>query len=275
MSEQGEDRSAAREGEKGLKVCPYCGHVAAHEKECEQCKGLFEPLSRQASQNAMGPWYIRDEQSPFRPGCSYQTLKMLVQRSRVTRETVLRGPSTRQFWMRAGSVPGVAHLLGECHACHKETRADDRACGHCGASFGVEEDRQYLGLAEVRSLPGQASAGAIARQARSAARPVQAREPAVEVETRDGGVQVEDLSTQGVVEFPREYEPRATGQWDGAGQGGPRGAKRNQSLVLGLIVASILAAIVVLGVVIVLAVQGLRSGAAPAPTGATKVAPSP
>lgn len=101
----------------------------------------------------MGPWAIRDESNPFRPGCSYETVKMLVARRRIVAETVIRGPSTRQFWMRASNVPGVAHLLGECHACHKPSSAAAAACTSCGASFAVEDDRQYLGLAEVRLVP--------------------------------------------------------------------------------------------------------------------------
>jgi hypothetical protein len=106
----------------------------------------------------MGPWAIRDEANPFRPGCSYETVKMLVARKRITPDTVMRGPSTRQFWMRADNVPGVANLLGECHACHQPASPNAAACTHCGASFGVEEDRQYLGLAEVRLIPDQITA---------------------------------------------------------------------------------------------------------------------
>ncbi len=137
-------------------LCPYCGNYSGSKKECDKCKGLFEPLSRQASQNGMGPWFIRDEGNPFRPGCSYATMRMLVSRKRIVAESVLRGPSTRQFWTFAKNTPGIAHLLGECHACHKSAIAEATHCPHCNASFSVEEDRQYLGLAEVRVIPGQA-----------------------------------------------------------------------------------------------------------------------
>src|SRR5881394_2638955 len=63
-----------------LTVCPYCGHNSFNNARCDQCKGLLDPLSRQASQNAMGPWFIRDEAAPFRPGCSYETLRALIAR---------------------------------------------------------------------------------------------------------------------------------------------------------------------------------------------------
>lgn len=123
----------------------------------------MDPLSRQASQNAMGPWFVRDESSPFRPGCSYDTLQCLIAKGRVTGGSVIRGPSTRQFWTRATSVPGVAHLLGECHACHGAAEADETRCRGCGASFECSGDRQAMGLAPVRLLPGHAAAEEIAR----------------------------------------------------------------------------------------------------------------
>lgn len=151
------------------RICPYCGGASNDAKQCEHCRGLFEPLSRQASQNAMGPWYVRDEANPFRPGCSYATLRVLVMRGKLTTDAVIRGPSTRQFWMLATAVPGVAHLFGACHSCRAPAKRSDAACGQCGASFLVEDDRQYLGLAEVRLIPGQASAEEIVHAAKRAA----------------------------------------------------------------------------------------------------------
>src|SRR5688572_11516627 len=146
-----------------LVVCPYCGHESLNHTRCERCKGLMDPLSRQASQNAMGPWFIRDDSLPFRPGCNYDTLRTLIAKGRVTRDSVLRGPSTRQFWTRPTSVPGVAHLMGECHSCHTKVSADFSRCPACSASFDCSMDRQGLGLAPVRLLPGHAAPEEIAR----------------------------------------------------------------------------------------------------------------
>ncbi|NUQ51921.1 MAG: hypothetical protein HUU19_04410 [Phycisphaerales bacterium] len=136
-------------------LCPYCGSITPTGSRCSHCRGLLDPLSRQATTNTMGPWFIRDEAQPFRPGCSYHTLVSLIQRGKVTRTTIIRGPSTRQFWMFAGKVPGVAHLLGVCHSCQEESHADDFACNNCGAVFTAEEDRQRLGLGPVMEVPGQ------------------------------------------------------------------------------------------------------------------------
>ena len=76
-------------------ICPYCGETQHAGERCRACGGFFEPLSRQATQNEMGPWYIRDPRRSFQPGCSYETVAKLVERGQVTRYTVIRGPSTR------------------------------------------------------------------------------------------------------------------------------------------------------------------------------------
>ncbi|MEM1071866.1 MAG: hypothetical protein AAGH71_03475 [Planctomycetota bacterium] len=113
----------------------------------------------------MGAWFIRDQVKPFHPGCSYATLCQLIRRGRVKPETVLRGPTTRQFWSFAHSTPGVAHLLGKCHACGYEADPGQSECRACGVSFLVATDRQHLGLAPMHLLPGEAGADEIAHAA--------------------------------------------------------------------------------------------------------------
>ena len=130
----------------GVAPCPYCGHVQPQRDACIACRGLFEPLSRQATQQAMGPWRVRDDAQPFLPGCSYAIIRSLVAKGRIGADTVLRGPTTRQFWAFARDTPGVAHLLGECHQCHAPAKPADRVCNVCRASFAVPNDRQSLGL---------------------------------------------------------------------------------------------------------------------------------
>lgn len=164
------DSGSAEPGAAGWFPCPYCGERQAHGAvECRACGGLFEPLSRQATQNQMGPWFVRDESAPFVPGRSYATIRRMAQRGRITPETVLRGPSTRQFWMAAAETPGVAHLLGRCHSCKSRASAEEFSCSSCGAAFSVSEDRQSLGLAPVRLLPGQAAPALVARSASTGA----------------------------------------------------------------------------------------------------------
>jgi hypothetical protein len=137
-------------------ICPYCGETQHAGERCRSCGGFFEPLSRQATQNEMGPWYIRDPRRSFQPGCSYETVAKLVERGQVTRYTVIRGPSTRQFWTVARHAPGIAHLLGYCHACDARVDPLAHGCDECGTQFGAYLDRNHLGLSDVRPLPGEA-----------------------------------------------------------------------------------------------------------------------
>lgn len=127
-------------------LCPYCGHPQSVADQCSACGGLFEPLSRKATQISMGPWFIRDRNSPFRPGCSFEILKKQIDAGRVKGNTVLRGPTTHQFWSVARNTPGVSHLLGYCHDCNASVQPTDPQCPKCSANFNIPETRNQLGL---------------------------------------------------------------------------------------------------------------------------------
>ena len=173
MSDQPQSESARPQG-VGV-VCPYCGHAqsaaGAGATQCASCKGLFDPLSRQATQNAMGPWWVLNPQRPTGPGISYEKLAELVRRGKVSKATVVRGPTTRQFWALARDTAGVAVLLGECHNCHREVMPDEFICAHCNTVLAPRSDRQHLGLAPVQLLPGEASPSEIAASTRATTQP--------------------------------------------------------------------------------------------------------
>ncbi|MCC6284235.1 MAG: hypothetical protein IT439_02860 [Phycisphaerales bacterium] len=176
-------------------LCPYCGGVSRDLDRCTHCAGFFDPLSRQASQNHMGPWFIRDALHPYRPGCSYETIRELAARKRLQPGSILRGPGTNQFWCLAKRTPGVAHLLGMCHNCQAPARADEILCSRCGASFHSDADRQHLGLLATRLLPGQAPAGIIAAASTplSAGQVAEADEPPP-VRTAEADLQQQEAS---------------------------------------------------------------------------------
>lgn len=166
-------------------LCPYCGSLTGNTARCTGCGGRFDPLSRQATQNHMGPWAIRDERSPHRPGCTYETLCRLVDSGAVGLDTVVRGPSTRQFWTLARHAPGVASRLGVCHNCRAEVKKDAFSCPSCHASFGVDRDRQHMGVGPVRPLPGQGTPEVLALHAGPARSP--ATEPRDFTRSEGGG----------------------------------------------------------------------------------------
>lgn len=138
--------SEPQEQTEQLVLCPYCGHAQFGGDKCQACSGLFEPLSRRATQLAMGPWQIRDKNQPFRPGCCYDVIKKMASAGRIKSTTVMRGPTTRQFWSIARNVPGVAHLIGYCHACGSHVSPSDAKCGKCAAVFTEPRERNALGL---------------------------------------------------------------------------------------------------------------------------------
>ncbi|MCH7791427.1 MAG: hypothetical protein IID31_04000 [Planctomycetes bacterium] len=161
-------------------LCPYCGQVSRNHTRCTSCGGQFDHLSRQATQNAMGPWQVRDTEHPFRPGCSFETIRAMVARGKIRPSTILRGPTTRQFWTPAKRTPSVANLLGRCHNCAVAVRPTSLSCPSCGAGFDPEPDRQYLGLMPIRLLPGEATAEVVAASALGeAALPIGAHRPLV------------------------------------------------------------------------------------------------
>jgi len=167
-------------------VCPYCGTITPDSGRCSACSGRFDPLSRQATQNQMGPWSIHDNRLPFRPGCTYETVVRLIEQRAISTETILRGPSTRQFWTLARHTPGVAHLLGMCYSCQTPVKTDAFACPVCHASFTAERDRQHLGLGPSRPLPGQGLPEVLALHA----------EPASQLGARHSGVVSTPIETR-------------------------------------------------------------------------------
>ena len=132
-------------------TCPYCGNTppSPDATQCDQCGGLFEPLSRKATQLAMGPWFVRDPERPFMPGFNLPTLRRQVATGRITPDTIVRGPYTHQFWMRADQTPGLSRLLGKCHACGHEVSNEAQACPSCNADLSLHDDVDALGLAYV------------------------------------------------------------------------------------------------------------------------------
>ena len=137
---------AAKPSQGSATLCPYCGNVQISGDRCQNCKGLFEPLSRPATQICLGPWFIRDTRNPFKPGCSYDVIAKMVKGGKIKANSVMRGPTTMQFWQVARNVPGIAHLLGSCHECNTQVSPQDAACPKCGTAFDSLATRNELGL---------------------------------------------------------------------------------------------------------------------------------
>jgi hypothetical protein len=133
-------------------LCPYCGHKQPLAPACRECRGRFDAWSLQATQNDMGPWFVRNSARPHFVGCSYATLLALVRSGEVGRDTVVRGPSTRQLWTVARRAAGLAHLFGRCHACQGPVTVESPACGACGTEPFDAADRNHFGVGPIETV---------------------------------------------------------------------------------------------------------------------------
>lgn len=241
---------------RGSVLCPYCGHLQAIAEQCERCRGLFEPLSRQATQNQMGPWQVRSERQPFSPGFSYEKLREMVIKGKVTRSSVVRGPSTRQFWSLACNAPGVAVLLGECHNCHSSVDPDEYLCKTCNAVLTCSTDRQYLGLAPVKLLPGEASPHEVASIATSRSR----ERPAA------------PAAPNAVASAPAAA-PRVAAS--GPTIAARRRARRDAETLRAVFAAAVVVAVIAVTVVALMLLRRPDAGAATTPTAPAESQPAP
>lgn len=127
-------------------ACPLCGETQYEQSVCKQCGGSLDPEGLLLAEASFGPWYIRDEDNPFAPGMTYDILAQKVADEAVHRFTLVRGPTTRQLWIVAKRVPGIAHLLGRCHKCDEHVDTEARTCPACNVAFGGYRERDSLGL---------------------------------------------------------------------------------------------------------------------------------
>lgn len=196
-------------GTEKLILCPYCGHAQYGGDRCQACAGLFEPLSRRATQLSMGPWQIRDKNQPFRPSCCYDVLKSMASSGKIKPTTVLRGPTTRQFWSIARNVPGVSHLIGYCHECGNHVSPSDTRCGECHAIFTEPRERNALGL--IFKSDAEAEIGSQQLKAEINGEPMPTRDvPGPTKKNRPKSVRSNDLLSE-VLDLSGDVEPAALG----------------------------------------------------------------
>ncbi len=254
-----------------LTLCPYCGNTQPVADRCRACGGIFEPLSRMATQIAMGPWFVRDLRNPFRPGCSYQVLRRQIDSGYIGPTTVLRGPTTKQFWALAQNVPGVAHLLGFCHNCGEHVTGGDRSCPKCQTPIVEVPERNTLGLQYPTETAASSAQRSLDRElAKQAGRPVP--DDAAQADLTEQQAAAEHIG----VRQPSPYIPSSTTTDEPSRRG-----RRQGVLIWALALSNLVAVALVVVLAVVLAVGPGRSAAlstptaAPVPTDAAAVEPTP
>ncbi len=143
--------------EQSLLVCPFCGVLQEKTAKdvCKECSRLIGRGTLVVAESEMGPWWVRESDFPFRPGTTYDHIANLARNGKITRKSIIKGPTTRQLWEVAGRVKGVAHLLERCHKCGGEVKPNARSCNHCRADFYVYKDRNNLGLDQSNPSEGE------------------------------------------------------------------------------------------------------------------------
>ena len=230
-------------------VCPYCGsmHKDHLPDVCQHCNGPLHPDSREQTKRDLGPWFMRDTSRPFAPGMRYEKLLRCVSEGKIRPTTVVRGPTTSQFWTVARKVPGLSHHFGLCHACQAPASPEDEACLACGASFRISLDRDRMGLGN-----GGAQVSAIKDAANVRPMPQQSETPS-EAAATNSPVPTEELASRTSTQIRREL----------------LAARRRQNALHWLL------GILVLGVLTLLVLQELKSPVAVVPLPSEPPAPSP
>src|SRR6476659_6575254 len=104
-------------------VCPFCGLTREITEEfdastpCPRCTLADTPTTRNATKARIGPWHVRQVRNPWAPGMRFETLLALVKRGQVTKDSIVRGPTTHQLWTRASEIKGLSREFGLCHSC--------------------------------------------------------------------------------------------------------------------------------------------------------------
>ena len=136
------DKSADR---YGVHVCPFCGAKRADPADaCPKCTMRDTPATRAATAERLGPWYVLQSRSPSAPGMKLATLRTLIGKGHVTRRSVLRGPTTGQFWTFAERARGVAREFGSCFSCGADVKPAADRCPRCGQDQRPPADPDQL-----------------------------------------------------------------------------------------------------------------------------------
>jgi hypothetical protein len=116
-------------------VCPFCGFVGRDaEAPCRRCGMLNTTATRQATTARLGPWFVMRNRNPSAPGMSFATLLGMVKNGKITRKTVVRGPTTQQLWRFADQTRGLSREFGACYACGQEISSATDRCPECHRS---------------------------------------------------------------------------------------------------------------------------------------------
>jgi predicted RNA-binding Zn-ribbon protein involved in translation (DUF1610 family) len=114
-------------------VCPFCGTLNESAIEpCAKCTMMNTPQTRRVTRGRIGPWYVMQSRNPAAPGMKFDVLVAFIRKGQVTARSIVRGPTTHQFWRYAAHVKGLSREFGLCYSCGVDIATESHLCPHCG-----------------------------------------------------------------------------------------------------------------------------------------------
>src|SRR5687768_6135952 len=159
-------------------ICPFCGLTRELTDEfdpstpCPRCTLADTPATRSATKARIGPWHVRQVRNPWAPGMGFETLLALVKRGQVTKDSIVRGPTTHQLWKRAGEIKGLSREFGLCFSCQAELDKTATLCQHCNRlqEPPINPDILVEGREPVIALAPSGASSMLSSKAQAAAR---------------------------------------------------------------------------------------------------------
>jgi hypothetical protein len=90
------------------------------------------PQTRRVTRGRIGPWYVMQSRNPAAPGMKFDVLVAFIRKGQVTARSIVRGPTTHQFWRYAAHVKGLSREFGLCYSCGIDIATESHLCPHCG-----------------------------------------------------------------------------------------------------------------------------------------------
>jgi hypothetical protein len=114
-------------------VCPFCANTRSDSVgPCPRCTMEDTPATRRSTSERIGPWFVLQKRNPTAPGLRFSVLIMLARRGHVTQRSIVRGPTTQQFWRLASEVKGLSRVFGICWSCQGSVGQEAGKCVACG-----------------------------------------------------------------------------------------------------------------------------------------------
>ncbi len=122
-------------------VCPFCAHVRADAAgSCPKCTMEDTATTRRSTGERIGPWFVLQRRNPTAPGLRLSVLLTLARRGHVTPKSIVRGPTTGQFWRYAAQVKGLSRVFGLCWHCGAGVSPDAATCPRCKSAQEIPDD---------------------------------------------------------------------------------------------------------------------------------------